>query len=130
MAKAVEAGAKTVQSVDVALAYHAKPQDVQDYDGIIFGVPTYNHRMTMDIQIFLEKLAQSNIALKGKIAAAFGSYGWSGEAPNQVLEVLKNKFQMRTFKAPVLANYKPDDKTLEKCRELGRKVAEALLKSG
>jgi len=72
-------------------------------------------------------MAKSDITLKGKTAAAFGSYGWSGEAPKQVLEILGNKFQMKTIEPPILANYKPDEKTLEDCRELGKRVAKTLL---
>lgn len=127
MAKAVEEGAKTVQGTEVTLTYHATVNELQNSDAIIIGVPTYNHHMTLDIQSLLEKMAKSDITLKGKTAAAFGSYGWSGEAPKQVLEILGNKFQMKTIEPPILANYKPDEKTLEDCRELGKKVAKTLL---
>lgn len=92
MAKAVEEGAKTVQGVKVSTTYHATPQELQNTDAIIIGAPTYNHHMTLDIQSLLEEAAKNNITLKGKTAAAFGSYGWSGEAQKQVLEILRNKF--------------------------------------
>ena len=128
MAKAVEDGAKTVQGVEVTLTYHAHPEELQNADAVIIGAPTYNHHMTIDIQDLLEKTAQENITPKGKIAAVFGSYGWSGEAPQQVLEVLQNKFQMKIMAPPILANYRPDEKALKTCRELGKKVAETLLK--
>lgn len=127
MAKAVEQGAKVVQGIEVTTTYHATTQELQDADAIIIGVPTYNHQMTLDIQNLLEEAAQRNIPLKGKIAAAFGSYGWSGEAPKQVLEILQNRFQMKTIEPPILANYKPNEKSLKECRELGKKVAEKLL---
>ncbi|UCE96952.1 MAG: FprA family A-type flavoprotein [Candidatus Bathyarchaeota archaeon] len=124
MAKAVEEGARSVQDVDVILKYHANPKELQHVDAIIIGVPTYNHRMTIDIQNLLEKTAKSNIILKDKTVAVFGSYGWSGEAPKQVLEILTNKFQMKSIASPILANYKPDEKILAECRRLGRIVAE------
>jgi len=127
MAKAIEEGAKTVQNVEVILTYHASPQNLQATDALIIGAPTYNHHMTLDIQNLLEKAAKDNITLKNKTAAAFGSYGWSGEAPKQMLEILRNKFQMKTIETPILANYKPDEKTLKQCRELRKKVAEAIL---
>ena len=127
MANAVEEGAKKVQSVEVTLKYHATPEELQNADAIIIGTPTYNHSMTLDIQTLLERAAQQNVDLKGKIAAAFGSYGWSGEAPLQLLEILRNKFGMNTIEQPILANYKPDVKVLEKCKELGEKVANRLI---
>ncbi len=126
MANAVEKGAKTVKGVEVTLTYHAIPEDLQKADALIIGVPTYNHHMTLDVQNLLEKTAQNNIALRDKPAAAFGSYGWSGEAPRQALEILRNKFQMKTIEPPVLANYSPDERVLKECEELGRKVAEML----
>ena len=36
------------------------------------------------------------ISLKGKVGAVFGSYGWSGEAPKLILEIMKYKFEMQT----------------------------------
>jgi flavorubredoxin len=126
MAQAVEEGAKKVQGIEITLTFHAKPEDLQNADAIIIGVPTYNHNMSLDVQNALQKTAESGINLKDKAGAAFGSYGWSGEAPKQVLEILKNKFQMKILDTPILSNYRPDEETLEKCRELGRKIAEKL----
>ncbi|MBX5320894.1 MAG: flavodoxin domain-containing protein [Candidatus Bathyarchaeota archaeon] len=127
MAQAVAEGAKTVQGVEVELTYHATPEMLKAYDAIIVGVPTYHHDMTIDIKTLFEEAATKNIDLKGKIGAAFGSYGWSGEAPKLVLEIMKNKFEMKVEAPPLLAKYTPDQAALEKCRELGRKIAENLL---
>jgi len=127
MAKAVEEGAKTVQGVEVILADHANLKELQNADAIIVGAPIYNHQMTLDIQNILEKAAQNNITLKDKTVAAFGSYGWSGEAPKQVLEVLQNKFQMKIIEPPILAKYRPNEKTLKQCKAMGKKVSKTLL---
>jgi len=61
--------------------------------------------------------------LKGRVGAAFGSYGWSGEAPRLVLEIMKNKFGMNTVEPPLLVKYAPDSAALERCRDLGSIVA-------
>lgn len=127
MAKAFEEGAKSVQGIDVTLAYHVKPEELQNADALIIGAPTYNHRMTLDIQTLLEKAAQKNLTLKDKTAAAFGSYGWSGEAPRQILEILQNKFQMKIIEPPILAKYRPDEKTLKNCQVISKQIAESLL---
>lgn len=127
MAQAVAEGAKTVQGIEVELAYHATPEMLKAYDAIIVGVPTYHHDMTIDIKMLFEEAAVKNIDLKEKIGAAFGSYGWSGEAPKLVLEILKNKFEMNVSEPPLLARYTPDSAMLEKCRQLGRRIAENLL---
>lgn len=80
MARAVEEGAKSVAGVDVEMSYYAQPEELAKADAIIFGVPTYFHDITLDMKKSLEQVAAKGINLKGKVGAAFGSYGWS-EAP-------------------------------------------------
>jgi len=127
MAKAVEEGAKTVQGVEVELTYHVTPETLSNFDAIIVGVPTYHHDMTLDMKMLFEETAVKGINLKGKIGAAFGSYGWSGEAPKLVLEIMKNKFDMEIIEPPILIKYTPDQTGLEKCKELGKQIAERLM---
>ncbi len=126
MAKAIAEEARTVQGVEVELKRYEAPQRLVDFDAILIGAPTYHHGMTNNIKNFLEKVAFHNVNLKGKIGAAFGSYGWSGEAPRLVLEVMKNKFDMDVLKPPLLIKYTPDEKGLEECRKLGKRVAEKI----
>ena len=128
MAEAIAEGAKSVQGVEVELKRHGSTWGLADFDAILIGAPTYQHRMTSNISKFLEEIAFQNINLKGKIGVAFGSYGWSGEAPRLVLEVMEHKFEMKTLKTPLLAKYTPDENSLEECRKLGKKVAEMTLK--
>ena len=75
----------------------------------------------------IEEAAEENINLKGKIGAAFGSYGWSGEAPKLLLEIMKKRFEMQVVDPPLLTKYAPDKKALENCNELGKNVAETLM---
>jgi flavorubredoxin len=67
------------------------------------------------------------MSLRGKVGAAFGSYGWSGEAPKLVIEIMKNKFEMQVAEPPLLARNVPDQNMLITCRNLGRRVAESLI---
>jgi flavodoxin I len=127
MAKAVTEGAKSVQGTDVELNYYVEPETLGNFDAIIVGVATYHHNMPLDIKNLFEEAAVKTVSLKGKIGAAFGSYGWSGEAPKLALEIMKNKFEMQVYEPPLLIRYTPDKTGLEKCRELGRKVAERLM---
>jgi len=127
MAKAVAEGAKVVQGVEVELAYYVTSETLNSLDAILVGVPTYHHDMTVDMKKLFEESAVKGINLKGKIGAAFGSYGWSGEAPKLVLEIMKNKFEMLTIEPPLLIKYTPDQNGLEKCREFGKKIAERLM---
>ena len=123
MAKAVAEGASRVEGVEVELKRSVNPEELADYDAIVIGVPTYNHRTPPVVDKLLEELAIRNVDLKGKIGAAFGSYGWSGEAPRLVLEVMKNKFEMNVIEPPLLVRYSPDEVGLKKCLEFGENIA-------
>ena len=127
MAKAVAEGANAVQGVEVKLNYYVTPESLSNFDAIIVGTPTYHHEMTIDMKKLFEEAAAKDINLKGKIGAAFGSYGWSGEAPKLVIEIMKNKFQMQITEPPLLIKYTPDQNGLERCRDLGKKIAERLM---
>jgi flavorubredoxin len=127
MAKAVAEGAKTVPKVEVELNYYVAPETLSNFDAILVGIPTYHHNMTVDMKMLFEEVAVRNVNLKGKIGASFGSYGWSGEAPKLVLEIMKNKFEMQVIEPPLLIRYTPDQTGLEKCKEFGKKIAERLM---
>lgn len=127
LAEAVTEGARSVQGIEVELTYYAPTETLSSYDAILVAVPTYHHDMTIDIKKLFEEAAEKNINLQGKTAAAFGSYGWSGEAPKLVLEIMKNKFAMNVTEPPLLVRYEPDSGALEKCRNLGKRVAESLI---
>lgn len=127
MAKAIEAGVRMVDGVEVELTYQVALEDLVNYDAIVIGAPTYHHDMTVGIKKLLEEAAVKNINLKDKVGAAFGSYGWSGEAPKLVNEILKNRFEMRIIETPLHVRYVPDSVGLDKCRSFGKKVAEKTL---
>lgn len=127
MAKAVAEGAKSNgDEVKLVIARNliTNPEEMGKYDALIFGTPTYHHNIHNDIKQVLEAVAVKNVNLKGKIGAAFGSYGWTGEAPNLVIEILKLKFEMKVTEPPLLVSFKPDNKALDLCKELGKRVSE------
>jgi flavodoxin I len=127
MAKAVVEGAKNVGNMEVELSYHVDAEDLSSFDAILVGTPTYNHQIPIDMERLFEDAAAKGISLKGKVGAAFGSYGWSGEAPKFLLEIMKNRFEMQVTEPPLLAKYVPDENVLDKCRDLGKRVSETLM---
>ncbi|MEM4704058.1 MAG: flavodoxin domain-containing protein [Candidatus Bathyarchaeia archaeon] len=127
MAEAVAEGAKSVEGVNVDLTYKIEPEALANYDAVIIGTPTYHHDMTLAVKMLFEEAAVKKVNLKNKIGAVFGSYGWSGEAPKLVMEIMKNKFEMNVTEPPLLSRYAPDMATLEKCRSLGKRIAERLM---
>ncbi|MGB9914477.1 MAG: flavodoxin domain-containing protein [Candidatus Bathyarchaeales archaeon] len=127
MARAVAEGAKNTGNTEVELSYHVEAEDLANFDAILLGAPTYHHDIPMDMKRLFEDAAINGMSLKGKIGATFGSYGWSGEAPKLLLEIMKNKFEMQVIEPPLLVKYAPDEKALSLCRELGKRVAETLM---
>ncbi len=127
MANAVAEGAKSANNAEVDLEFNVEVEDLGKFDAIVVGAPTYHHEMPMGIKRLLEEAAEKGLMLKGKTGAAFGSYGWSGEAPKLVLEVLKNKFEMRVVEQPLLLKDAPDSNELAACRDFGKRVSESLI---
>jgi flavodoxin I len=127
MAKAVAEGTQINDNIEVELNFHVEPEELSTFDAIIVGAPTYYHEMPVDFKRLFEEVAAQGISLKGKIGATFGSYGWSGEAPKNILEIMKNKFEMLVVEPPLLVNYVPDQKMLSACRDLGKKISESLM---
>ena len=129
MANAVAEGAKNVEHSDVTLSYHIAADELAGFDAIILGAPTYHHEIPIDMKKLFETAASKGINLKGKTAATFGSFGWSGEAPKLLLEIMKNKFEMKVVTPPLLVKYVPDKQAFIKCQSLGKTIAETLIRS-
>jgi flavodoxin I len=61
--------------------------------------------------------------LNGLPAAAFGSYGWSGEAPDEIAARLKELGGTLVTDQPIKAKDYPGEQILADCRNLGQKLA-------
>ena len=97
--------------------------EVLDAGAIIVGSPTLNNGIFPTVSDFLTYM--KGLKPLNKVGAAFGSYGWSGEAAKLVTKELEQmKFDI--IDPGVRIQYVPDDKSLDACRELAKKIAEAL----
>jgi flavorubredoxin len=63
--------------------------------------------------------------LKGLPTAAFGSYGWSGEAPDEIADRLKELNGKLVLEHPIKAKDYPAEQILDECRNLGARLAES-----
>ena len=101
--------------------------EILDAGAIIVGSPTLNNGLfptVADILTYIKGLKPQN-----KVGAAFGSYGWSGEAVkliNQELEAMKIKI----VDDGVKLQFVPEDKGMEACEQLARNVAAAMADIG
>jgi len=62
-----------------------------------------------------------------KIGAAFGSFGWSGESVKH-LEAMLKEMKVELVAESVAVKNAPGQDVLEKCHDLGKKIAEELIK--
>jgi len=120
MAVAIEEGAraegieivlKNVNDVDIA--------DIKDADAVAVGSPNYNHLMMPTVKKFLENI--SRIDLSGKIGLAFGSYGWSLEATDEINKILRS-YGLEMIH-DLLVKRMPGEEELELCRRVGSLLA-------
>jgi flavorubredoxin len=96
---------------------------IEAADGIAVGSTTINADAVEPVWFLLSHLATLN--LKGKVGAAFGSYGWSGEAPKLIAERLKG-LKFRVEEEPFRVNLVPTGEDLKAAEEYGRRIAKSL----
>ncbi len=97
--------------------------EVLDAAAVVVGSPTLNNQLFPTVSDFL--VYMKGLKPLNKIGAAFGSYGWSGEAVkliNQELEAMK--FDL--IDPGIRIQYVPEKKGLDACFELGQKIGQAI----
>ncbi|MEQ1600691.1 MAG: FprA family A-type flavoprotein [Methylophilaceae bacterium] len=130
MAEMIREGAEQVPGVRVSL-YDMEGGDtdlfvdlVEDADGILVGSPTINGDAVKPAWDLLSSFAKINV--RGKLAGAFGSYGWSGEAVRMLEDRLRG-LKMRLPLEGVRIKLIPSLEELEQCRQYGLEAAEHLM---
>ncbi|HUV49489.1 MAG TPA: anaerobic nitric oxide reductase flavorubredoxin [Anaerolineae bacterium] len=97
--------------------------DVFRSKGIVVGSPTINKGILTSVAGILEEI--KGLRFAGKKAAAFGSYGWSGESVKVILDILENSgFQIVDQGLKVMWN--PDEEDIKSCIEYGKTLSELL----
>ncbi len=130
MAERIAKGA-SLPDTDVSL-YNAAETDLETLmdeieasDEMLLGSPTLNAKAPKPIFDIISSLVMLNI--RGKAAAVFGCYGWSGEAVQIIEDILKSlrfKIVNEGFKLRMI----PSEEAMKGCEEFGRKCASAIQK--
>lgn len=130
MAEAIAEGIRSVDN-DVTLKIvnvaHDDKNDVLTEmfhsKAVLIGSPTINYGISFAISGLLEMM--KGLKMRKKKAAAFGSYGWSGDAVKIINNLLKEGgFELVDDGLAKL--WVPDEQTIEECREYGRNFAKSL----
>ncbi|MFA9423502.1 MAG: FAD-dependent oxidoreductase [Sedimentibacter sp.] len=85
-------------------------------DGVLFGSPTLVGDALEPIWSLLIKMLPP--IYKGKVASAFGSYGWSGEAVPNIMQRIK-QIRLKPFKEGLKIRFKPSEEQLQTAYEFG-----------
>jgi len=97
--------------------------EVLDAKAVVVGSPTLNNNLFPTVSEFLTYM--KGLRPKDKIGAAFGSYGWSGEAVrliNSELEAMK----FDVIDPGLRVQYVPDRDGIEAAFQLGEKIGKAI----
>jgi flavorubredoxin len=93
---------------------------------VILGSSTLNNGLLPRMAGFL--MYMRGLKPANKIGASFGSYGWSGEAVNLMNNSLL-EMKIDVIEEGLRLKYVPADEQLEECREMGRRIGQAVLDS-
>ena len=100
--------------------------EVMDAKALVVGSPTLNNGIfpvVADVLTYIKGLRPQN-----RMAAAFGSYGWSGEA----VKILNREFEamkMDIIHEGLKVQYVPEAGDLEKCFSMGKVIADKIIES-
>jgi len=130
IAEKIAEGISMSGDIDVDVIDVEKPDLAQlekkliDASGLIVGSPTFNQNILMPIY---EVFALINpVRDRNKLAAAFGSYGWSGEGAKIMTSALTN-LRMDVMDEGLMVKFTPHHESLEKCIEYGKTFGRKLL---
>jgi flavorubredoxin len=128
MAEAISAGIAeegvSVKPIHIRSSHRSDIMtEIQDAAAVVVGSPTLNNQLfptVADVLTYMKGLKPV-----GRIGAAFGSYGWSGEAVKLInAELEAMKFDL--IETGINVQYVPDGDSLDACFEYGRKIGRAV----
>ena len=128
MAEAINAGilAEGVASKPLNLrAWHRSEVMTELFDAraVAVGSPTLNNGLFPTVADFL--CYMRGLKPRNKIGAAFGSYGWSGEAVKLIEDELK-EMKIDLIQPGLKVQFVPEKSVLTVCNEFGRNIGRAV----
>ncbi len=119
MAEAICEGAKAAGK-DCEVVDAQNFNGLNDFCALAVGSSTRMKRVLPMVKRILAELT----SLNGLPVASFGSYGWSGEAPDEIMNQLLELGGTQVIDHPIKAKDYPGEENLEECRSLGKQLSE------
>ena len=98
--------------------------EIHEAGAVIVGSPTLNNGLFPTVADFLTYM--KGLRPQNKIGAAFGSYGWSGEAV-KLIEAELEATKMKIVEPGLKTQFVPNPEGLDSCFEFGGRIGKALL---
>jgi flavorubredoxin len=117
--------------VDITDIEHISPGDLEYKiilsGGILVGSPTFNQNTLLPVYTLFALI--NPLRDRGKYAAAFGSYGWSGEAVTLIENHLKN-LKLNIIQPGLAVKFSPDKVQTEEFEKFGENFGRQFLARG
>jgi multimeric flavodoxin WrbA len=127
LANAIADGSRQVKDVLVTVKRidYATVQDFISCDAAAFGSPNYFGYMAGIMKDFFDKAWSIRSIVMGKAAVAFTSGGGNSNSALISIENMLGAFKLEKVAEGVVGVGKPNEQDLKRCKDLGRKLAEA-----
>jgi flavorubredoxin len=133
IAEKIAEGIRSAGDIDVDLCdlEHMKlaviEQKILQSNGIVIGCPTFNQNILLPVyQVFS---VINPIRDRGKLAAVFGSYGWSGEGARIMTSALAS-LKLQVLDEGLMIKFTPHSSAIDRCFEYGKKYGKKFLENG
>ena len=112
--------------VDLLSASDKAVEDLNydEYDAVILGSATYHGEMMQSMKTLLFRLEQVN--LEGKVGGSFGSFGWSGEAPDRIFDTMANIYNMKMVSGPLRLKSPKLQGAIQMAHDYGKEIAKKM----
>ncbi len=130
MAEAIAMGIQSQGNIEVRVLdiEHIELGDLESEivqcDAILVGSPTINQNTLLQIYKLFSVI--NPLRDKGKLAASFGSYGWSGEAPGIIAANLKN-LKLKVIEENAAFKFRPGEESRTELVAYGNRFAQEML---
>jgi flavorubredoxin len=130
MAEAIAKGIKSADDKAVVKLFNIARSDKNDVvtevfksKALLMGSPTINRGILSAVAGFMEEIR--GLKFKEKKAAAFGTYGWSGESVDMIGKGLESAgFEL--LDEGIKSTWNPDEESLKECIDFGIAIASKL----
>ena len=113
--------------IDMVDIEHMLLGDLEEHmvraDALLVGSPTINQNTLLPVYKLFSVI--NPVRDKGKPAAAFGSFGWSGEAVRLIEDHLRN-LKLRIVSEGITARFLPDQEESDRLITFGEKFGHAM----